>query len=182
MKQAAHNRRNHSLFQLRQASHPELFLIGQVPGFTPRYHPGWEHTPQTHEAGGSRWAEADTAAWAMLSSDSDGLPPPVQPRQSISEWEDVNNRLGGLEIRTGEIQNTLNTHVQDSTQWHQQQQQQMAQNERDAAATARTTGGLLAIHGVQSWTVGNEQAQGRTPTEVSSIFYFSHFNFCIIYL
>ena len=55
-------------------------------------------------------------------------------------------------------------------------------NERDAATTARTVGGLLAIHGIQSQTVGNEQAWGRTPTEVSTIFYFLHFNFCIIYL
>ena len=55
-------------------------------------------------------------------------------------------------------------------------------NERDAAATARTAGGLLAIHGVQSQTVGDEQAWGRTPAEVSSIFYFPHFNFHIIYL
>ena len=53
-------------------------------------------------------------------------------------------------------------------------------NERNAAATVRTTRGLLAIHGVQSWTVGNEQAWGRTPAEVGSIFYFLHFNFCII--
>jgi hypothetical protein len=29
-----------------------------------------------------------------------------------------------LELHTGEIQNTLNTQVQSTTQWHQQQQQQ----------------------------------------------------------
>jgi len=91
------------------------------------HHPGWEHIPQTHEAGGSRWAEDDAAALTLHSSDSEGLPPPIQARQTISGWEDVNNRLGGLEIYTSEIQNTLNTHVQDSVQWHQQQQQQMAQ-------------------------------------------------------
>ena len=38
----------------------------------------------------------------------------------------INTRLGGLEIRTGEIQNTLNTLVQDMRQWHLQQQQQFA--------------------------------------------------------
>ena len=54
-------------------------------------------------------------------------------------------------------------------------------NERDAAATVRTTRSLLAIHGVQSWTVANEQAWGRTPAEVGSIFYFLYFNFRIIY-
>ena len=81
------------------------------------YHLGWEHTPQTHEARGSGRAEADAVAWAMHSSNSEGLPPPVQPRQSISGWEDVNTHLGGLEIRTGEIQDTLNTHVQDMAQW-----------------------------------------------------------------
>jgi len=40
--------------------------------------------------------------------------------------DSINTRLGGLEIHTGEIQNTLNTHVQDTTQWQQQQQQQMS--------------------------------------------------------
>ena len=75
------------------------------------YHSGWEHTPQAHEAGGSGWAEADAVAWAMHSSDSEGLPPLVQPRQSVLGWEGVNTRLGRLEIRTGEIQNTLHAHV-----------------------------------------------------------------------
>jgi len=85
------------------------------------YHPGWDHTPRTHEAGGSRWAEDDAATWTMHSSDSGDLPQPVHPRQSISDhqvWEDVNTRLGGLEIRTGEIQNTLHAHLQDSAPWH----------------------------------------------------------------
>ena len=36
-------------------------------------------------------------------------------------------------------------------------------NERDAAATVRTIGDLLAIHGIQSWTVGNELAWGGLP-------------------
>jgi hypothetical protein len=31
----------------------------------------------------------------------------------------INTSLGGLELRTGEIQNTLNTHMQSTTQWHQ---------------------------------------------------------------
>ena len=54
-------------------------------------------------------------------------------------------------------------------------------NERNAEATARRADGLLAAHGVQSQTVGDELASRRTPAEVSSIFYFLHFNFCIIY-
>ena len=54
-------------------------------------------------------------------------------------------------------------------------------NERDAEATTRCRGGLLAIHGIQSRTIGGELAWGRTPVEVSSIFYFPHFNFRIIY-
>jgi hypothetical protein len=100
-KQAVH-RRNHSLFPIApQAFHPGSFSIGHVPGFTPIHHPGWKHAPQTH------------------SSDSKGLPPPVQPQHSVWGWEDVNNRLGGLEIRTDEIQTTLNTHVQDSVHCHQ---------------------------------------------------------------
>ena len=54
-------------------------------------------------------------------------------------------------------------------------------NERAAEATARRTGGLLAVRGVQPQTIGHELAWGRTSTEVGSIFYFQHFNFCIIY-
>ena len=38
------------------------------------------------------------------------------------------------------------------------------------------------IHGARSRTIGNEQAWRRTPIEVITIFYFLHFNFCIIYL
>ena len=91
-----------------------------MPGFTPGYQPSWGHAPQPHEAGGSGWHEADDAAWRHAhSSDSEGVPPPVQPRQSTldcSELDDINTRLGGLEICTGETQNTLNTHVQDTTQ------------------------------------------------------------------
>ena len=43
-----------------------------------------------------------------------GATPPVHPRQSVSDrqgWEDINICLKGLEIRTGEIQNTLHAHV-----------------------------------------------------------------------
>ena len=40
-------------------------------------------------------------------------------------------------------------------------------NERDAEATT-CVGGLLAVHGIQSWTVGDELA------EVITIFYFLH--------
>ena len=54
-------------------------------------------------------------------------------------------------------------------------------NERDAEATTRRTGGLLAVHVIQCRTVGDELAWGRTPVELSSIFYFLHFNFRIIY-
>ena len=88
------------------------------------------HTPQPHEAGGLGWHEADGTTWMHHSSDSKGLPPPVHPRQSTldhRELDDINTRLGGLEIRTGEIQNMLNIHVQDTTQWQLQRQQQMAQ-------------------------------------------------------
>jgi hypothetical protein len=60
-----------------QAFHKESFPTGQVPGLTPMYDPGWEHTSQTHKAGESGWEEGDATAWAMHSSDSEGLPPPV---------------------------------------------------------------------------------------------------------
>jgi hypothetical protein len=43
----------------------------------------------------------------------------------------MNRCLRRLEIYTGNIQNTLNTHVQNTTHWHEEQQQEMAQiNER----------------------------------------------------
>ena len=91
----------------------------QTPGFTPGYQPGWGHTPQPHDAGGSGWHKADDAAWAHHSSDSEGLPPPVHAQQSTSDHQEldgINTRLGGLEIRIGEIQNTINNHVQDTRQ------------------------------------------------------------------
>jgi hypothetical protein len=47
-------------------------------------------------------------------------------------------------------------------------------NERDAKATVQCTGGLLAVHGIQSRIVGDEQAWGRPPAEVSTIFCFLH--------
>ena len=108
----------------------------QAPGFSPEYGSGWDRPPQPYEAGGSGWHEANSEEWAqprygwqsMYSSDSDGFPPPVRPRQSVSarhDLDDINMRLGALDIRTGEIQNTLETHVQDTTQWRQQQHQQM---------------------------------------------------------
>jgi len=105
-----------------QAYHAEWLPAEQMPGFTPRYHLGWDHTPQPHEAKASRWREADDTEWTKQahSSDSKGLPPPVQPQQPISDhrgWEEINTQLGGLEICTGEI----------STQWQLKQQQLMAQ-------------------------------------------------------
>ena len=48
-------------------------------------------------------------------------------------------------------------------------------NKFDVEATTRRRGGLLAIHGIQSRTIGGELAWGRTPVEVSSIFYFTYF-------
>jgi hypothetical protein len=112
-----------------QAFHMEWFPAMKMLGFTPRYLPGSGQTLPPHKADGSGWHEADDAAWAHHSSDSEGLPPLVHPRQSTldrREVDGINTRLEGLEIHTGEIQNTLNTHVQDTRQWHQQQQQQFA--------------------------------------------------------
>ena len=110
-----------------QAQHAEWFPAMQTPGFTLGYQPGQGNTPQPHEDGGSRWHKADDTAWAHHSFDSEGLPSPIHPRQFTSdhrELDDINTRLGGLKIRIGEIQNTLNTHVQDTRQWHLHQQQQ----------------------------------------------------------
>ena len=104
------------------AFHAERFPTGQVPGFTPTYHPGWDHVSRPHEAGESGWQEADNVARTRHSSDSEGLPPPVHPRQSVSDHDEldgINTRLGGLEIRISEIQNILNIHVQDMTQSQQ---------------------------------------------------------------
>ena len=43
-------------------------------------------------------------------------------------------------------------------------------HQRTAETTTRSTGGLLAVHGIQSQTIGHELAWGRTPTEVPYIF------------
>ena len=45
-------------------------------------------------------------------------------------------------------------------------------NECAAEATIRHVGGLLAVLGIQSQTIGLELAWGRTPTEVPCIFQF----------
>jgi hypothetical protein len=104
-----------------------MFPTGDMPGFIPMHQPRWVSTPQVHTTGES----SEARAWAAQSSDSDDMPPPVPPRHSVSRWEDMSRCLGRLEIYTGNIQNTLNTHVQNTTHWHEEQQQKMAQiNER----------------------------------------------------
>ena len=64
--------------------------------------------------GSDAWPEADSDAWDQ--------PPPVQPRRN-QELEALNTRFGQLQVQTGEIQNTLNTFMQTSTQWQEQQNQ-----------------------------------------------------------
>jgi hypothetical protein len=55
-------------------------------------------------------------------------------------------------------------------------------NEHNAEVIARRVGGILTVHGIQSRTVGDELAWGRTPAEVSSIFYSQRFNFALFNL
>ena len=43
--------------------------------------------------------------------------------------------------------------------------------EHNTEATTRRVGGLLAVLGIQSWTIGLELAWGRTPAEVPCIFF-----------
>jgi hypothetical protein len=96
--------------------------------FTSWYQPSCGYTLHPLEAGGPGWHEVRGFGWheqQAHSSNSKGLPPLVHPRQSTSDRRElggINTSLGGLELRTGEIQNTLNTHMQSTTQWHQQQQ------------------------------------------------------------
>jgi len=96
----------------------------------------------------------------------------VQPRYSVSGWEDIHARLGGLEICTGEIQNTLHTHVQDSAQWHQQQQQQMAQINVMLQQQREQHVAYWRFMGFNPRPQAKEQAWGRAPAEVSTIFIF----------
>jgi hypothetical protein len=44
--------------------------------------------------------------------------------------DNINTRLGGLEIQTREIQNTLTTHVHNTTQWQQQATQWYQQQQQ----------------------------------------------------
>ena len=104
---------------MQQMYHAGWVPTGQAPGFTPGFQP-----PQPHEAGGPGLQSADSTEWAQArhkwqpvhSSDSNGLPPPIRTRRFITtrdrrELNDINHRLGNLDVRIGEIQNTLNTHV-----------------------------------------------------------------------
>ena len=69
-----------------QAYHVEWFPTMQTPRFTHGYQPGSRHTPQAHEASVSGWQEANDPAWRYAhSSDSEGLPPLVHPRQLTSD-------------------------------------------------------------------------------------------------
>ena len=116
---------------------------GQVPGYTPGYQPGWRPTPPpVYEAGGSGWQSASSSEWDRArqempsqSSSSGGPPPLSASRRSRStrgsrEIADLSLRVGDLYIRTGEIQDTLNTFAQGTTAWQQQANERMEQQMR----------------------------------------------------
>jgi len=100
----------------------EVHSSWETPGYTPGYDPRWETPQQEHTTGGG-WQTAKGSSWRHAahghSSDSEGLPPPLHPHPTHG-IEALTNRVGGLEIRTGEIQETLTSHVQDSALRHQQ--------------------------------------------------------------
>jgi hypothetical protein len=50
-------------------------------------------------------------------------------------------------------------------------------SERTAETIACPAGVLLAVHGIQSWTIGLELVWGRTLQRYLVSFYFSHFYF-----
>jgi hypothetical protein len=83
--------------------------------------------------------------WTHHSSDSEGIPPPVHPRQSTSdqrELDGINTCLGELEICIAAIVHEL---------------------QHAAETTTGSTGGILTVYGIQSWTIGLELAWKRTP-------------------
>jgi len=106
---------------------PGFFAPTLNPGLTPTFQYEGMFTPHPDQAGGSTWHEAHT-----VSSDSEGLPPPPRHRTvDPTVLQDINTRLGNVELRTGEIAHTLTGFVQVSNERHQQYlQHQAAEEER----------------------------------------------------
>ena len=74
--------------------------------------PGYGYIPQ--EAGGSRTHDTPS---------SDEMPPPTEEYTRQQRMDHLSSRIGSLEVRTGNIENTLNTHVQNTAVWRQQADQ-----------------------------------------------------------
>ena len=100
-----------------------------MPAYSPRYQPGWDQPPQPHEAGGSGWQSASSVEWEQgwqfhhTSSSSSG-PLILGARRSLSarrrnDIADLTSRVNDLDVRTGDIQNVLNTHVQNFASFEQ---------------------------------------------------------------
>ena len=118
----------------------------QQSGWVPTgYASGWDQPPQHYEAGGSAWQSASSGQWAQgpswyqeqptsshHSSSSSGLSPSFGARRSYSArgyrdqgFAEVTQRMSELDMRTTEIQDTLNQHVQETHAWQQQTDDQL---------------------------------------------------------
>jgi hypothetical protein len=108
------------------------------PSYTqPIYQSGWDTPMPTQGVEG--WAEADSSAWEQQSRWRAESPEEHPSASTVgrTDLERLQAQLGGLVVRTDEIQDTLQQHIQttdahhqQAVEWHQQgllwQQQQQA--------------------------------------------------------
>ena len=90
---------------------------------SPGYQLGWDQPPQPHEAGSLGWQSAgSTTEWEQgrlfhLTTSSSSGPPTSGAQHSSSsrrrsDLADLTSRVNSLDVRTCDIQNVLNTHVE----------------------------------------------------------------------
>ena len=91
-------------------------------------------TSSWQSAGSSEWQQQGRTDWGYGNSSSGGTPPLFAARCSYSarsyhdltqEIENLNLHCANLEQSTQEIQTTLNTHIDNTTQQHKRQDAQL---------------------------------------------------------
>jgi hypothetical protein len=123
----------------------------------PGYQPDWDQPPQPHEAGGSGWQSAgSTNDWEqgrlfhLTTSSSSGTPTSRAQRSSSgrrrNDLAGLTSRVNSLDVRTSDIQNTLNTHIEGFTSFAQNAYTQFNNINTTLQNINRTYGLLMLIH------------------------------------
>jgi hypothetical protein len=116
--------------------------------------PVWEQAVYLRSMGPSSWQTGSSGAWAQHPqhsstpetarvSSSLGGPPPTQGHRRSTSTCDINyisKQLGELTVRTGAIEESLNTHIQSSIAWRQQMEEDQRRRDEEFRAYMRWTG------------------------------------------